>query len=105
MRILPPDNYTHEPLLMPDPIRLSKGLIELVGCSRRESEMYIEGGWVSVDGVIVEEPQFRVPDQKVELLPGASATAIEPVTLLLHQPAGVESNEEALLSLLDASIR
>ncbi len=86
---------------MPEPIRLSKRLIELVGCSRRESELYIEGGWVTVDGVIVEEPQFKVLNQQVELLPGASATAIEPVTLLLHQPA----NNEVLLPLLDASTR
>lgn len=38
-------------------------------------------------------------------MPGASATAIEPVTLLLHQPAGFEGNDEALLSLLNASTR
>jgi len=90
---------------MPEPIRLSKRLIELVGCSRREADLYIEGGWVTVDGVVVEEPQFKVLDQQVELLPGATATAIEPVTLLLHQPAGVEENDEALSSLLDASPR
>jgi 23S rRNA pseudouridine2604 synthase len=96
-------------LLMPEPLRLSKRLIELVGCSRREAELYIEGGWVTVNGVIVEEPQFKVLGQQIELLPGASATAIEPVTLLLHQPAGFgnesESYDEALLSLLGASTR
>ncbi len=71
---------------MTDPIRLSKRLIELVGCSRREAELYIEGGWVSVDGVIVEEPQFKVSTQKVELHPDADLNKAEPVTLLLHQP-------------------
>ena len=35
-------------LPMTEAIRLSKRLIELVGCSRREAELYIEGGWVSV---------------------------------------------------------
>ncbi|MGH8486255.1 MAG: RNA-binding protein, partial [Pseudomonas sp.] len=34
---------------MSEPTRLSKRLIELVGCSRREAELYIEGGWVTVD--------------------------------------------------------
>ncbi len=43
---------------MTDPIRLSKRLAELTACSRREAELYIEGGWVSVDGEVIEEPQF-----------------------------------------------
>ena len=77
-------------VVMSEPIRLSKRLIELVGCSRREAELYIEGGWVTVDGVVVDEPQFKVSEHKVELLTGARAEALEPVTLLLHQPADQE---------------
>lgn len=45
---------------MSEPVRLSKRLIEQLGCSRREAELYIEGGWVTVDGVVVEQPQFKV---------------------------------------------
>jgi len=75
---------------MSEPIRLSKRLIELVGCSRREAELYIEGGWVTVDGAVVDEPQFKVAGQKVELQAGARAEALEPVTLLLHQPADLD---------------
>lgn len=75
-------------LSMTDPIRLSKRLIELVGCSRREAELYIEGGWVLVDGVVVQEPQFKVESQRVELLPDAVLAPVEPVTLLLHVPSG-----------------
>ncbi|MEX6501092.1 rRNA pseudouridine synthase [Pseudomonas zhanjiangensis] len=73
---------------MTDAIRLSKRLIELVGCSRREAELYIEGGWVQVDGQVIEEPQFKVLNQRVELHPDAVAAAVEPVTLLLHVPSG-----------------
>ncbi|MBX8608365.1 rRNA pseudouridine synthase [Pseudomonas cichorii] len=78
---------------MTDPIRLSKRLIELVGCSRREAELYIEGGWVTVDGEVIEEPQFKVGSQKVELSPDARAEAPEAVTIILHKPtsASVES--------------
>ena len=88
-----PASYNGRPFLpmtavMTDPIRLSKRLIELVGCSRREAELYIEGGWVTVDGVVIEEPQFKVAEQRVELLPNAQAQPLEPVTLLLHIPAG-----------------
>ena len=35
-----------------EPVRLSKRLIEQLGCSRREAELYIEGGWVTVDGIV-----------------------------------------------------
>jgi 23S rRNA pseudouridine2604 synthase len=72
---------------MTDPVRLAKRLAELVPCSRREAELYIAGGWVRVDGQVVEEPQFMVAQQKVELDPAATLTPVEPVTILFHQPA------------------
>jgi len=84
-------------LVMTEPVRLSKRLAELVPCSRREAELYIVGGWVLVDGEVVDEPQFKVLEQKVELLPNASPTPLEPVTLLLHQPAGVDTDAARLL--------
>jgi 23S rRNA pseudouridine2604 synthase len=74
---------------MTDPIRLSKRVIELTGCSRREAELYIEGGWVTVDGEVMEQPQFKVEDQVVALLPGATPDPLEPMTLLMNQPAGL----------------
>jgi 23S rRNA pseudouridine2604 synthase len=73
---------------MTESVRLAKRVAELARCSRSEAEQYIEGGWVAVDGAIVEEPGFRVLQQKVELLPDASLAPVEPVTLLLHKPAG-----------------
>src|SRR5476649_2935801 len=85
-----PPPFCYGPV-MTDPIRLSKRLIELVGCSRREAELFIEGGWVTVDGEVIDEPQFKVENQKVELDPQAKATAPEPVTLLLHAPVGVDA--------------
>ncbi|MEC5159359.1 MULTISPECIES: rRNA pseudouridine synthase [unclassified Janthinobacterium] len=70
-------------------VRLAKRLAESLPCSRREAELYIEGGWVSVDGQLVEEAGARVaPEQAVELAPGATLKEIPPVTILLHKPAG-----------------
>ena len=80
---------------MTEPVRLAKRLAEMLACSRREAEQYIEGGWVSVDGVVVEEPQFRVGNQTVVLSPDASLLAQASVTLLLHKPAGYESRDAA----------
>src|SRR4051794_863105 len=75
---------------MAEPVRLSKRVAALVPCSRSEAERFIEGGWVRVDGVTVEEPQFRVADdRRVELDSGAATATLEPVTLLLHKPVGI----------------
>lgn len=72
---------------MSTPVRLAKRLVEITACSRREAELYIAGGWVSVDGVVVEEPQFMVAEQRVTLHPEAVLAPIAAITLLLHQPA------------------
>ncbi len=90
---------------MTEPVRLSKRLAEMLGCSRRDAEQYIEGGWVRVDGHVVEEPQHRVQDHRIELMPGAELGDLPPVTLLLHKPAGVVAMEDAapLLPFLAAA--
>ena len=70
--------------------RLAKRLAEMVPCSRSEAERYIEGGWVKVDGVVVEEPQFRVLNQTIVLSKDATLLGSNAVTILLHKPAGRE---------------
>ena len=91
---------------MSDPVRLSKRLAEQLGCSRREAELYIEGGWVTVDGQPLEAPFVKVlPAQRIELRQGATASEVAPVTLLLHKPAGqaIASDAEAIRALLLAA--
>lgn len=82
---------------MSEPVRLDKCLAELVGCSRVQAQQYIEGGWVRVDGKVVEEPQAPIVAQRVELDPDARAEPAEPATMLLHKPAGMPLNESARL--------
>ncbi len=88
---------------MTDPIRLSKRLIELAGCSRREAELYIEGGWVTVNGEVVDVPHVKVTDELVELLPDAVAAPVDPVTLLVHIPAGHNRAERFVEELSQAN--
>jgi 23S rRNA pseudouridine2604 synthase len=76
---------------MPDPTRLSKHVAELARCSRADAERYIEGGWVTVDGKVVESPQHMVSTEHVELDPDATLEAAEPATVLLHKPAGFDA--------------
>ncbi len=84
---------------MTDSIRLAKRIAELRACSRSEAERIIVGGWVKVDGVLIEEPQFRVGDQSIEIDPLASPEQAAPVTLLLHQIVGADPTS---LPALDA---
>lgn len=90
---------------MTDSIRLSKRVAELHACSRREAELLITGGWVRVDGIVIEEPQFRVADQRVEIDAQADLSQAEPVTLLLHKPPGIraDKNGPAASHLLNAA--
>ena len=93
---------------MTEPVRLAKHLAHMLNCSRSQAEVYIEGGWVRVDGVVVEEPQHRVLKQSVELDPEASLLELVPVTLLLNKPpgyaaaldAGVNQAANSVLQLL-----
>ena len=89
-------------VLMSDPVRLAKRLAELVHCSRREAELYIAGGWVTVDGLVVEMPQFMVDTPRVELHPEATLTPIEPATILFNQPPDADPDSAALLQLISA---
>ena len=82
---------------MPEPIRLAKRITEITSCSRREAERYIEDGWVTVDDVVVREPQHRVLLEKVELRPGATVAPVELVTFLYHLAPGMTS-EQVLVS-------
>ncbi|GJI90067.1 MULTISPECIES: rRNA pseudouridine synthase [Duganella] len=70
-------------------VRLAKRLSEMRPCSRREAELYIEGGYVSVDGVVVEEAGARVTmEQQIDVAADATLLEIVPVTILLHKPVG-----------------
>lgn len=93
---------------MTESIRLAKRVVDLAACSRREAEIYIEGGWVRVDGEIVEEAGHKVrPEQAVELLPQATLVPAAPVTILLHKQAGVAPADAAgsAVSLIDIANR
>lgn len=77
--------------------RLARRVSELAACSRAQAEQYIEGGWVRVDGEVVEAPQFIVAGQCVELDPDARLEVAEPATMLLHKPVGEAFDATAAL--------
>ncbi len=66
--------------------RLAKRVAAMVPCSRRAAEHMIEVGAVRVDDQVVEEPMFRVSNQRIAIDVDAGKTELEAVTLLLHRP-------------------
>jgi 23S rRNA pseudouridine2604 synthase len=82
----------------PEAQRLAKRLAAQLPCSRSEAETYIAGGWVRVDGVVVEEPQARVRDEQAVVLDAkARLESLDSVTVIWHKPAGVGLPEAPLL--------
>jgi 23S rRNA pseudouridine2604 synthase len=73
-------------------MRLSK-LMALRGvCSRREADAFIEQGWVSVNGVVVDRLGTKVaPDVEITLAPQAVKKQRELITILLNKPVGYVS--------------
>ena len=82
----------------PEPQRLAKRLAAQLPCSRSDAERYIAGGWVRVDGEVVEEPMERVRDeQAVTLDPKAKLESLASVTLIWHKPVGQVVPDAAFL--------
>ena len=92
---------------MPDPIRLAKHVADLARCSRLEAEQYIKGGWVSVDGRVVEDPAHPVSNETVTIDPAAQLETVEPATILLHKPVGYDtiSGRKAAAALVQPETR
>lgn len=81
--------------------RLAKRLAAQANCSRSQAEQYIEGGWVRVDGQVIEAVGARVlAHQTIELDKNASLEALEEVTILMHKPVGFDSGEGGNPALL-----
>lgn len=76
---------------MNKPKRLDKCLSDLTNCTRNEAQRYIKNGWVRVDGLVENRPNFKVQDQKVALDTNASLEPAPLITILLNLPEGFDS--------------
>jgi 23S rRNA pseudouridine2604 synthase len=85
-----------------EPTRLAKAVAALVPCSRREAELYIDQGWVKMDGRVVQDPTLLVGGQRIEVDRNARLRPAEFATLLVHKPAGM-SNAAAQALITPAS--
>lgn len=75
-------------------LRVSKLMAERGLCSRREADVYIERGWVYVDGQQVNRLGSRVhPSVRISLDKAAQIAQRQRVTILLNKPLGYVSGQ------------
>ena len=78
----------------PEGVRLSKVMSERGMCSRREADLWIERGWVFVDGERVSELGSRIdPSAQVSISKEAKFDQAKQVTVLLNKPVGYVSGQ------------
>jgi 23S rRNA pseudouridine2604 synthase len=78
----------------PEGVRLSKVMSERGLCSRREADLWIERGWVFVDGEQISELGSRInPDAEITVSKEAVKDQAKAVTILLHKPVGYVSGQ------------
>lgn len=78
----------------PEGVRLSKVMSARGMCSRREADLWIENGWVFVDGERVCELGTRInPDAEISISKEAKQDQAKQVTVLLNKPIGYVSGQ------------
>ncbi len=79
---------------VPSGVRLSKVMSERGICSRREADLWIERGWVFVDGEQISELGTRIdPSADITISKEAAKDQAKAVTILLHKPVGYVSGQ------------
>jgi 23S rRNA pseudouridine2604 synthase len=75
-------------------VRLSKVMSERAMCSRREADLWIERGWVLVNGERISELGTRInPDAEITISKDAERDQAKQVTILLNKPVGYVSGQ------------
>ena len=78
----------------PEGTRLSKVMSERGMCSRREADLWIERGWVFVDGERISELGTRIdPLAEISISKEAKQDQAKQVTVLLNKPVGFVSGQ------------
>ena len=74
-------------------VRVNKRLSDLGLCSRREGDVWIENGWVLVNGEVATMGQLVDVADKIEVNQAAQALQDQQVTILLNKPMGYVSGQ------------
>jgi len=90
----PVHQVPRDPANAPEGVRLSKVMSERAMCSRREADLWIERGWVFVNGEQISELGSRIsPDAEIVISKEAKLDQAKQVTILLNKPIGYVSGQ------------
>ena len=73
--------------------RLNKRMAELGLCSRREADVWIERGWVRVNGEVAIMGRQVLEGDRIEVDRKAQSEQQHQVTILIHKPVGYVSGQ------------
>lgn len=77
-----------------DPVRLSKVMADLGICSRREADVLIENGWVSVDNEIVSTLGTKIdPKSTITVAVKGQQWLRGKLTIMINKPVGYVSGQ------------
>jgi 23S rRNA pseudouridine2604 synthase len=94
LRVSPPPAPSVPRGPAPEGVRLSKVMSERGLCSRREADLWIERGWVFVDGERISELGSRIkPDAEITITKEAKQDQAKQITILLNKPVGYVSGQ------------
>ncbi|WP_226472352.1 pseudouridine synthase [Dechloromonas denitrificans] len=89
-----PPRPPRDPADVPEGVRLSKVMSERAMCSRREADLWIERGWVFVNGEQISELGSRIdPNAEISISKEAKLDQAKQVTILLNKPIGYVSGQ------------
>ncbi|WP_265944577.1 pseudouridine synthase [Dechloromonas sp. A34] len=89
-----PQRPPRDPADISEGVRLSKVMSERAMCSRREADLWIERGWVFVNGERISELGSRIsPDAEIVISKEAKLDQAKQVTILLNKPIGYVSGQ------------
>jgi len=89
-----PPRPPRDPADAPEGVRLSKVMSERAMCSRREADLWIERGWVFVNGEQISELGSRIdPLAEISISKEAKLDQAKQVTILLNKPIGYVSGQ------------
>ncbi len=92
-------------------IRLDKYLADLSIGTRSEVKKYVRQGKVTVDGIIMKNPETKIePDKQEVMFEGKPLSYVKYEYYMLHKPAGVISattdvKEKTVIDLIDSKVR
>lgn len=97
-KVAAPASTQKSTVLKSEDIRLNKYISNSGVCSRRDADLYIESGNVTVNGVVVTEMGYKVKKSDKVVFDGVLLNPEKKVYVLLNKPKGFSTSDDENVS-------